>query len=128
GNIANHYAGISYLKLGDLDKAAHYLSKYKTTKGVPNEMINAQNFGLQGDIHVQRGEYEKAADMYSKAVAAGDNSLTTPYYLKKLSTVYDKLGRSGDALKALERILDQYPMSVEGRDIEKFIGTQEQKQ
>ncbi|MCC8035875.1 MAG: tetratricopeptide repeat protein [Rikenellaceae bacterium] len=128
GNIANHYAGISYLKLGDLDRAAEYLSKYKATKGVPNEMINAQNYGLQGDIHVQKGEYEKAADLYSKAVAAGNNSLTAPYYLKKLATVYDKLGRSGDALKALERILDEYPMSIEGRDVEKFIGAEEQKQ
>ena len=29
GNLAKHYAGICYLHLGDLEKAAEYLAKYK---------------------------------------------------------------------------------------------------
>ncbi len=127
GNIAKHYAGICYLRSGDLDAAAQYLAKYKQTKGVPNRIINAQNYGLQGDIHVQKGEYDKAVSLYSKAVEAGDNSLTSPQYLKKLALVYDRLGRSADALKTLERIADEYPMSIEGRDVEKYIGAEQQK-
>ncbi len=127
GNIAKHYAGISYLNLGELDKAYEYLSKYKPTKGVPNEVINAQNYGLQGDILVQQGQYAKAANKYSKAVSAGSNSLTAPYYLKKLALVYDELGRHGEAIKSLQRIADEYPTSIEARDVEKYIGAQEQK-
>lgn len=128
GNIARHYAGICFLYQGDLDRALEYLSKYKATKGVPNKIINAQNYGLQGDIYVQKGDYEKAAHLYSEAVKAGDNSLTSPQYLKKLALVCDRMGKNADALKALERISDEYPMSIEGRDIEKYIGAGEQKQ
>ena len=35
GNLAKHYAGICYLRLGDLDNAATYLAKYKPAKGIP---------------------------------------------------------------------------------------------
>ena len=53
GNLAKHYAGICYLRLGDLDNAAAYLAKYKPAKGIPAEIVNAQNIGLQGDIAVE---------------------------------------------------------------------------
>lgn len=127
GNIANHYAGVCYLKLGDLDNALASLEQYNTTKGAPNEILNAQNFGLRGDIYVQKQQYDQAAGLYEKAVAAGDNSFSTPYYLKKLALVYGKLGKSAEATAALQRIADQYPASMEGRDVEKYIGAEEQK-
>lgn len=127
GNIAKHYAGICYLQTGDLDKAIDYLGKYKATKGAPNAVINAQNIGLQGDIYSQKGEYQKAADMYQKAANVSDNSLTAPYYLYKLGLAYGKLGKSTEAKAAFERITDEYPSSMEGRDIQKYISAEEQK-
>ena len=48
GNLAKHYAGICYLKTGDLENAAKYLAKYSPVKGIPGALINAQNLGLQG--------------------------------------------------------------------------------
>lgn len=121
-NIARHYAGICYMKEGDLDNALTYLSEYKTTDGAPNLTINAQNFGLQGDIHVQKGEYDKAAELFQKAVDAADNVLTTPTYLKKLGLVYAKQGKNSEAVAAFQRVADQYPASMEAMDIEKYIG------
>ena len=50
GNLAKHYAGICYLKTGDLENAAKYLAKYSPVKGIPGALINAQNLGrLQPD-------------------------------------------------------------------------------
>lgn len=127
GNIAKHYAGVCYVLLGDFDKGMTYLDKYSTVKGAPGSVINAQNSGLKGDIYSEKGDYPKAVEMYQIAVDASDNSLTTPYYLHKLALAYDMLGKSNEAKAALERIADEYPAGMEGREVQKYIGAEEQK-
>ena len=127
GNIAKHYAGICYLKAGDLDNALAYLAKYKSTDGIPNQIINAQNIGLQGDVYVQKGDLKKAIEMYGKAVKSSDNDFTAPYYLKKLGTAQLAAGNAAEAVKSYKTIADKYPSSMEARDIEKYIGVAEQK-
>ena len=126
GKLAAHYAGICYIKLGDNDSALTYLEKYKPAKGAPATIINAQNFGLRGDIYADRGDLNKAAELYGKAAEAGDNILTTPHFLKKSAEVYTELGNYAKALEACKRIKDQYGSSLEARDIDKYIGALEQ--
>lgn len=126
-NVANHYAGICYLKLNDLDNALKYLKKYSATSGAPNQIVNAQNYGLQGDIMSQKQDYKAAVDLYGKAIAVSDNTLTTPVYLQKQALVYAQLGETAKAIVAAQRIADEFPESLESRDIEKFIGQLEQK-
>ena len=78
GNLAKHYAGICYLKEGDLKNAAAYLAKYTPVKGIPGSVVNAQNYGLQGDIAVDEGNYKEAVRFFEKAVEAADNNATPP--------------------------------------------------
>lgn len=127
GNIARHYAGVCYFKLGDNDNAIKYLTAYKTSKGAPNTILNAMNKGLSGDVRVQRGEYEQAIALYKEAVELSDNSFTSPMFLKKLGLVYAKLDRHADALQTFERIRTDFPGSMEARDIDKYIGVESQK-
>lgn len=127
GHLAAHYAGICYMKNGDMDAALDYFKKYKSVKGAPGVIINAQNLGLQGDIYVEKADYGKAADMYVKAVDAADNVLTTPYYLRKLAIVYAQQGKVDEAVAACNRIKLEYAQSLEARDIDKFIGEFEQQ-
>ena len=123
GRLAAHYAGVCAVKEGNLDAALTFLAQYKPTKGAAAEIINAQNLGLQGDIYVEKGDNKKGAEFYNKAVEASNNSLTAPYYLKKLGGIYEVEGNKEGALKAYRTILDSYPQSLEARDIEKYIGT-----
>ena len=88
GNLARHYAGICYLRTGDLENAAACLAKYSPVKGLPGALVNAQNYGLQGDVAVERQDYAKAVDFYRKAVKAADNNLTAPMYLRKACLLY----------------------------------------
>ncbi len=125
GNLAKHYAGMAYLRIGDLDNAMNYLGQYKPTDGVPNAIINAQNWGLQGDIQVQKGEFAAAIRMFEKAVKAGDDDYTTPTYLRKLGLALVAAGRQSEAIEAYQRILDEYPASAEAREAEKYIGAAE---
>ena len=123
GNIAKHYAGICYLRLGDLENAEKYLSMYKAVKSIPAEVVNAQNLGLRGDIAVEKGEYEAAVALYKKAVAASANIYTAPLYLYKQVLAYAALGNKAEALKCLEALQADYATSIEAREAEKVLGT-----
>lgn len=123
GNLAKHYAGLCYVKLGDWENAAAYLAKFKAVKGLTGAVINAQNLGLQGDVAVAQGDYAKAVTLYEKAVAAAENNLTTPLYLRKAGQAEQAAGNNAKAQAYYERIVNEYPASMEARDAEKLIGT-----
>ena len=122
GNLAKHYAGVCYLRTGDLENAAKYLSKYSPVKGIPGSLVNAQNYGLQGDIAVEQGNYAGAVKFYQKAVKAADNNLTTPMYLRKAGLAEQAQGNREAAAACYEKILISYPMSMEAREAEKLLG------
>lgn len=122
GNIANHYAGICYVQLGDFDTAAKYLAQYKAVDGVPAQIINAQNLGLQGDVAVEVGDYAKAMTLYSSAINASDNVLTAPTYMRKSALVAIAMGDNAKAIELYKAIMSNYPSSIEARDAEKYIG------
>ena len=115
GNLAKHYAGICYLRLGDLDNAATYLAKYKPAKGIPAEIVNAQNIGLQGDIAVEKGDY-----------AAAIKNLTAPMYLRKAALAANAMGNKEQALGFAQRIQNEFPASAEAQNAEKLMGTIQQ--
>ena len=121
GNLAKHYAGICYLHLGDLEKAAEYLAKYKAVRGLAAEVVNAQNLGLQGDVAVELGDYAKAAKFFKKAVAASENDYTTPLYLYKEGLALAAAGKAEEEKACYKAITEQYPNSVEARDAEKLL-------
>lgn len=123
GNLAKHYAGICYLKEGDLKNAADYLAAYSPVKGIPGVIVNAQNYGLQGDIAVDEGDYKQAVKFFEKAVAAADNNATAPLFLMKAGRAYKAMGDNAKAKACFERIATAYPNSFEARDIDKYINS-----
>lgn len=122
GNLAKHYAGICYLRLGDLEQAAAYLAKFSPVSGIPGAIVNAQNYGLQGDVAVEQQNYAQAVKFYNKAVKASDNNLTAPMYLRKAALAEQAQGNKAAAAALLERILASYPSSMEAREAEKLLG------
>ena len=122
GSLAAHYAGISYLKLGDKENALKYLKKYDAAKGATAEIIKAQNLGLQADLLVDNGDLKGAAKLYKKAIEASENNMTVPTYLKKLGLVEEALGNNAAALEAFTTIAEKYNTSLEARDIDLYIG------
>ena len=123
GNIAKHYAGICYLRLGDLENAEKYLSMYNTVDELVAEVINAQNYGLRGDIASEQGNYEAAVALYKKAVSASKNIYTAPLYLYKQVLSYAALGNKAEAQKCLDALQAEYAMSTEASEAEKVVGT-----
>ncbi|MDE7122839.1 MAG: tetratricopeptide repeat protein [Alistipes sp.] len=122
GNLAKHYAGICYLHEGDLAKAAEYLAKFSPVKGLPGAVVNAQNLGLQGDVAVEMQDYARAVKFYEKAVAAADTHLTAPMFLRKAGLAEQAAGNTEKARAFFERIMADYPASMDAREAEKLIG------
>lgn len=122
GNLAKHYAGICYLRTGDLENAAKYLAKFSPVKGIPGAIVTAQNYGLQGDVAVEQQDYAKAVKFYEKAVKAADNNLTAPMYLRKAGLAEQALGNTKRAAEFFEQIETEYPASMEAREAEKLLG------
>jgi TolA-binding protein len=114
GNLANHYVGIQYLRMGDLDNANKYLKAYKPVGGsIHAEIINAQNIGLQGDVAVEKGNYAEAAKLFKKAVNTSSNSFTAPYYLYKQALALEAAGDIEGAKACYKTITEKYPEAVE---------------
>ncbi|MFI3258592.1 MAG: tetratricopeptide repeat protein [Rikenellaceae bacterium] len=122
GNLAKHYAGVCYVKLGDNANAVKYLTQYKAQKSVPAQIINAQNLGLQGDVAVNEKQYSKAVGLYTAAANAANNILTAPLFLRKAAQAAIAAGDTAQAKSLLDRISTEYPQSSEYNTAEKYMG------
>jgi tetratricopeptide (TPR) repeat protein len=116
-NLANYYAGVAYLNLGQFDAAIDYLKDFSPA----GEVLPSMKAGALGDAYAEKGDLKQAMSQYKKAASSKNNEAITPYYLKKVGLLHEYNGEKADALKAFQQIKDEYPNSTEGRDIEKYI-------
>ena len=106
GELANYYAGVCYLKLGDFANAKKYLSDFSSK----DDILNSNAIGLQGDAEVELGNLDNAISLYKKAISA-NNKITAPIFLMKLGAIYEKKGETEKAFEAYKQVKESYPMS-----------------
>jgi len=116
-NLANYYAGVSYLHMGDFDMAIEYLKQFDAE----DDMIAPIAYGAIGDAYSELQNYEEAADFYIKASKQKENEFVAPIYLMKAGLVYEELGEHDKAVAVYQRIKDDYGKSSEARQIDKYI-------
>ncbi len=123
GNLACHYAGICYLRLGDLENAAKYLEMYDAPfwPSEAEKVVIAQNLGLQGDVAVEKGDYAKAITLFGEAIEASENEATVPYFLLKQARVYEATGETDKAQACYKTITEKYPRSSEKSEAETLL-------
>lgn len=117
GNLANYYAGISYLNLGQFDAAKSFLEDYSPDGNV----LPITYYGALGDVYSEKEEMDKAISSYKKAIGQGTNEFLEAYYTKKLGMLYEYQGKAGEAKATYENLKSKYPNTPEGQDIEKYI-------
>jgi len=115
-NLAKAYAGIASFHLGRYEDAIQYLSGYDSKD---NYFYNTV-IGLIGDSYVELGDNKNAIKFFNKAAASG-NDVLAPFYLKKAAIIYEVEGDKDRALKHYISIRDNFPMSMEAQEIDKFI-------
>ncbi len=116
GNLANFYAGAISLKQANFPLAIFYLGDFSSS----DEIIQARAYSLMGDAYMEQKKYEEAATYYSKAADHKPNKFFTPTYLMKAALAYTKSNQNDKAIKAYQRIIDQYWESTEFQNARKY--------
>lgn len=122
GKSVYFYAGVCELQLGNWDLAIKYLQSYKGN----DKILKARATACIGDAYAGLEEYSKALTYFEKAAAVVDNMYAAGYLLKAGVTA-EKLGENEKALGFYETIKEKYPQSMEGYEIDKYIGRVQNK-
>ena len=122
GNLANYYAGVSWMQLGEYKAALAYLKKYNPDGSI----LPISYYGVLGDVYSEIAYAEKtsmddAISNYKKAIAQGSNEFLESYYMKKLGLMYEYQGNMAEAKAMFEDLKNKFPNTPEGRDIDKYI-------
>ena len=117
GNLAEYYAGISFLHIGEYDQAISCLNKFDTG----DILLGPLSKAAIGDAWVELGKYDKAVSAYDKALSMNDNEFTTPTIKIKLALAYEAQGDIAKAISVLEDAKKEYPSSSDIATIEKNI-------
>lgn len=116
-DLAHAYAGITYNRMGNHEKALEHLRKFKGG----DLLITPAITGAMGDVYVNMGDHGKAIDQFLKAAKAAEDQMLTPLYYKKAGNVYLMDGKYDEAIKLFTRIREEYPHTPEGQEADKFI-------
>jgi len=109
GNLAVYYASVSSFKLGNIEEALEYLSRYDAPKGI----LGVGPISFNAKLLHANGSTEMAAETFVKAANWDTNNSTTPYNLLKAAEAYYEAGNYSKAQEFTKRIIDEYPTSNE---------------
>ncbi|WP_062060816.1 tetratricopeptide repeat protein [Aquimarina longa] len=117
-NLANYYAGFSYLNMNKYQEAIDYLDKFKGN----DDILNPLALGGIGDAFSQLDQTEEALGYYEKAAKAKVNDFTTPKFLLKAAITAISINKPTVAVPYLERIKNEFPKSVEANQVDVHLG------
>ena len=115
-NLANYYAGVSYLKQGKFELTRLYLEDFTAS----DLLIQARAYSLVGDSYMEEKKYDDAAKYYNKAANYKPNKYFSPAYLMKEALAYEKLNQNDKARETYDKIINQYWESSEYQNARKF--------
>lgn len=116
-DLAHAYAGISYSRLGNNEKALEHLKKFKGG----DLLITPAIAGAMGDVYINMGKTAEAISSFQKAAKLANDQMLTPIYLKKVGEVYLGLADYDKAIETFTKIKEQYINSPEAQEADKYI-------
>jgi TolA-binding protein len=112
GNLASFYAGVALLKQGKFQDAYNALDKFSSD----DYLVQSRAYSLMGDAQLELNKPKEAADLYAKAADHNANEYFTPGYLLKQGVALEVARDNDGAVKAYDRILDDYATSQEAAE------------
>ncbi|TGE20807.1 cytochrome C biosynthesis protein [Hymenobacter aquaticus] len=116
GNLANFYAGVGALKQGQYQAAIDYLEDFSSD----DLLVQARAYALLGDANLELNKYKEAADLYNKAANYNANEYFSPGYLLKEATARELAKDYEGAIKAYDKILNDYQNAQEVNEAKQF--------
>jgi len=104
-DLARAYAGISYSRLGNNEKALEYLNKFKG-----------------GDLLITPAiAGAKAISHFNNAAKKANDELLSPIYYNKTGLAYLSVKNYDKAIETFQMIKDKYLNSPQGQEADKYI-------
>ncbi|HRO43025.1 MAG TPA: tetratricopeptide repeat protein [Flavipsychrobacter sp.] len=117
GNLAQYYAGISFLQMNDPKNAIKHLKEFDA-QGTNVQYVA---YGALGDAYMENNNVKEGIEYYNKAAANKDDNLITPIYLYRAAMAYEMNNQADKAKENYKRIRDEYPLSMQAREIDKHL-------
>ncbi len=117
-NLAHYYAGVSYLKLGNYNKAIEYLKDFKTDA----KQIQAAAYGVLGDAYAEATKNDDAIAYYTKAsnTFQYDEALSAEYLFRAALLSYS-IKKDKEALDLFKSLKEKFPKTEKGQQADKYI-------
>lgn len=80
-NLARYYIGVSFLNLGEYEKAITYLSNFDTE----DLIIQTSIYGLIGDAYSEQADFKMALKYYNKAFNSSVDESYRSFFLYKIA-------------------------------------------
>ena len=119
-NLANYYAAICQINLGEYENAINSLNEFSTD----DVILSALSTGLIGDANMELENVSEALNYYVSAANDNENSFTTPYFMMKQAGIHNKNEDYASALKIYNSIKSDYPKSTQALSIDKYISSE----
>ena len=117
-NLAKYYAGISYYRTNDFNKAIEYLKDFSTSA----KQVQAIAYGTTGDAYSELKNTDEAISYYKKAGAHfPEDEAISSEYLYRAAALLELNGKADDAVEIYKNIKSKYPKSEKGLLADKFI-------
>jgi len=116
-NLAQYYAGMSYLRTGKPQDAIKHLEKFDG-KGTPLEFLAD---GAMGDAYMDAGQSAKGIEMYKKAASNEKDNFTSALYLFRAALATEQGGNVEEAKKLYKEVKEKYPNTLQGSQVDKYL-------
>jgi len=116
-DLARAYAGITYNRLGNNEKALEHLKKFKGG----DLLITPAVTGAIGDVYMNMGKTDEAITHFLKAAKEADDEMLSPIYYKKAGEAYLSNANYDKAIEIFTQIRENYYNSPEAQEADKFI-------
>jgi tetratricopeptide (TPR) repeat protein len=116
-DLARAYAGITYNRMGNNEKALEHLKKFKGG----DLLITSAVSGAIGDVLMNMGKTDEAIASFLKAAKASNDEMLSPIYYKKAGVAYLSSANYDKAIEVFTQIKENYLNSPEAQEADKYI-------
>ena len=116
GNLANFYAGASYMRKGNFSSAIPFLMDFSSD----DILLQSRALSLVGDANMEAENFSEAANYYDQAASFKPNKEFTPTYLMKAALAYQLNGQTDKAIEQYDKIIDDYQNTPEYNNARKY--------
>ena len=118
GKLANFYAGVCYMKLGDNEKAVKFLKDFSTS----SKPLQARAYKLLGDAYADLGKNSDALENYKKAAHHFESDKASSSEVLFLAAYFaDRVMKNQkEAIELFKELKKKYPRE-RGQDADNYL-------